>query len=172
MLQQYPQLRGDLVVSRYDQVGAAAYVFKDPQTQRFFRFREPEGFIAEQLDGATPVEEIRRRAERQFGATLPEQSLQTFLGTLQRLGLLEDEASGSGTAIPRRRIRGTLLYLRWKAFDPDRLFDDLAYRFRWLFTPAFVALSAALIFLAIAITAANYGVIGRASCRERVYARV
>ena len=161
MLLQYPQLRGDLIVSRYDQVGAGAYVFKDPRTQRFFRFREPEGFIAEQLDGATPVDEIRQRVERQFGATLPEKSLQAFLGTLQGLGLLESQAAGPHAAIPRSRIRGTLLYLRWKAFDPDRLFDDLAHRFRWLFTPAFVALSAALMLLAMGITAANYGAIGR-----------
>jgi multidrug resistance efflux pump len=155
------QLRSDLIVSRGDRAGASAYILKDPQSQRFFRFREAEGFIAGQLDGATPVEEIRERAEKQFGATLPESTLRTFLKNLQGLGLLESTAPGTTAAITRPRTQGSLLYLRWRAFDPDRLFDDLVGRFRWLFTPAFVAFSAALIIVAFGITAANYGAIGR-----------
>ncbi len=161
MRQDCPQLRRDLIIRRQDRAGSAGYVLKDPRSQRFFQFREPEGFIAERLDGATPLEDIRERTAQRFGAALSDATLRGFLNNLQGLGLLEDSASVPDRALSGSRIRGSLLYLRWKAFDPDRLFDDLARRFRWLFTPAFVALSAALIIVALGVTLANYGSVGR-----------
>ncbi len=51
-----PKLRSDLVISRQD----GAVVLKDPVTGRFFRFGDAEHFITSQLDGATPLDVVRR----------------------------------------------------------------------------------------------------------------
>ena len=57
------QLRNDLLVSRHGRADGSFFVIKDPATERYFRFGEAEHFIAQQLDGATPVETVRERVE-------------------------------------------------------------------------------------------------------------
>ncbi len=156
------KLRSDLVVSRQETTDGTAFVVKDPATGRFFRLKEPEHFIAQQLDGSTPFDVIRRRVEETFGAPLAQETLEQFIDTLRRMGLLEAEEAERGHLAQRRgRVRGSLLHLRFKAFDPNRLFDRLLSKVRFCFTPSFLAFSAALILLACGITVSNWGEIGR-----------
>src|SRR5438309_12129288 len=91
----YPRLRADLVVSRQETAGGVVFVLKDPEVGRFLRFKEPEYFIAQQLDGETPPEEIRRRGEERFGAPLAASTLEQFTNKLQTQGPLEND-TGSG----------------------------------------------------------------------------
>ena len=85
---------------------------KDPVTGRFFRFREAEHFLARQLDGATPIEDIRLMAEEQFGASLSQESIEQFIERLGRLGLLEPgECEVGHEPVRKGRVRGQLLYL-------------------------------------------------------------
>src|SRR6266704_6305118 len=90
-----PRLRRDLIISRQELPGGVVYVIKDPAVGRFVRFKEPEFFIAQQFDGLTPFEEIRRRGEEQFGASLSQSMLEQFAGKLQNLGFLD---TGTGAA--------------------------------------------------------------------------
>jgi putative peptide zinc metalloprotease protein len=154
--------RRDLVVSPHVTSTGTVFVVKDPATGRFFRLKEPEYFLAQQLDGVTPLADIRSRVEARFGAALPPETLAQFLATLGRLGLLEAErAAGGHMPPPRGRVRGSLLYLRLKVFDPDRLFTRLVRTVRCCFTPAFLAGSTGLIGLAGLIALANWGELGR-----------
>src|SRR5439155_23210326 len=95
MLTTYLRLRPDLIVSRQELPGGAVYVVKNPTIGRFVRFKEPEFFIAQQFDGATSLDEIRRRGEEQFGATLSQSTLEQFASKLHNLGFLD---SGDGAA--------------------------------------------------------------------------
>ncbi|MCI0371376.1 MAG: hypothetical protein L0214_08335, partial [candidate division NC10 bacterium] len=158
----HPKLRNDLLVSRQGTADGPVFVVKDPATGRFFRFREAEHFIAQQLDGSTPPEVIRQRVEDRFGAAVSPETLGQFIGKLRHLGLLEAEGAEPGPrAAPRGRVRGSLLYLRFPAFDPDRLFTRLLPLVRFCFTPSFLACSAALILFAIGITVVHWEEIGR-----------
>ncbi len=72
--------------------------------------------------------------------------------------------TSEGEALPinqpfnnHRRIRGNLLYLRFSAFDPDRLFDRLIKKIGFFFTPHFVIFSASLILFAVGVTILNWG---------------
>ena len=47
--------------------------------------------IADQLDGATPIEVVRQRAEEKFATTLSLDTLNQFIKTLEKGGLLESE---------------------------------------------------------------------------------
>jgi hypothetical protein len=153
----HPKLRTDLVVSRQATPEGPVFVLKDPAAGRFFRFREAEHFIAEQLDGRTPLEAIRQRVKDRVGAPVSLESLGQFIERLGRLGLLEaDGAESRPRAAPRGRVRGSLLYLRFPAFDPDRLFTRLLPLVRFCFTPWFLALSGALILLAAGITVVHW----------------
>jgi multidrug resistance efflux pump len=133
-----------------------AYVIKDPVSGAFFRFRDVEYFIASQLDGDTHLEVVRRRTEQQFDAALAAEALNLFIRNLEKGGLLETGEASKAPSADRRRIRGSLLYLRFRMFDPARLFDQLLGRLRFLFTPHFVAFSAALILLAAGVTLTSW----------------
>ena len=117
-----PKLRSDLVISRQD----GAVVLKDPVTGRFFRFGDAEHFITSQLDGATPLDVVRRRAGEAFGSVPEPGMLEGFVASLRRIGLLEADAAALDRPAARyRRTRGSPLYLRLSAFDPDSLLDRM-----------------------------------------------
>ncbi|PYM99907.1 MAG: hypothetical protein DME07_17980 [Candidatus Rokuibacteriota bacterium] len=153
-----PKLRSDLVISRQDD----AVVLKDPVTGRFFRFGDAEHFITSQLDGATPLDVVRRRAGEAFGSVPEPGMLEGFVASLRRIGLLEADAAALDRPTARyRRTRGSPLYLRLSAFDPDSLLDRMIGKVGFFFTPAFLVLSAAVIALGLGIALAEWSDITR-----------
>ena len=86
---------------------------------------------------------------------MSEATLATFVRTLDKSGLLESSRSHKSQPATRPRVRGNLLYLRFPLFDPDRLITHLERSVGFLFTPASLAIGAAVITLALLITAAN-----------------
>jgi putative peptide zinc metalloprotease protein len=162
MISENPKLRSDLVISQQETKAGTGFVVKDPATGRFFRLKEVEYFTARQLNGSTPLDALRESVEQKFGVTFTAETLEQFIQTLGRLGLLEKDGADSGLVADRpRTIRGSLLYLRFKAFDPDRLFNRLVTKLSFFFTPHFIVFSTAIILLAIGITATNWEEIGR-----------
>jgi len=95
-----PKLRNDLTFSEQRLAGEVITIVKDPLTDNFFRLGEAERFIADQLDGATPVEVVRQRAEEKFATTLPQDTLNQFIKTLEKGGLLENGSSRKKPAGP------------------------------------------------------------------------
>src|SRR5258708_37597372 len=100
MLTMYPRLRRDLIISRQEGGQGVVFVVKDARIGRFVRFKEPEYFIARQLDGATALEEIRRRGEQHFGGQLAARTIERFTAKLHTLGLLETEAEPEASVLP------------------------------------------------------------------------
>src|SRR4029453_17219110 len=98
-------------MSRQETREGVFFIVKDPQTRQFFRLREAEHFIAQQLDGATPLERVRHTVEQHFGAALAPETLTRFSDHLQRLGLLETDCTPRSAPAGPGRVRGTLLYL-------------------------------------------------------------
>jgi len=151
-----PRLRRDLTVSRLETANGGFLIIKHPVSGRFYRFKEAERFIAEQLDGETPLDVIRERTEAKFGASLGLDTLNAFVKNLDKIGLLETSKPGEKRDSGRpSRIRGNLLYLRLALLDPDRLFTRLVPHIRLLFTRRFLVLSAIPILVALALTLAN-----------------
>jgi putative peptide zinc metalloprotease protein len=142
-----PKLRQDLVVSRMETPEGPRFVLKDPLTRRYFRLREVEFSIARRLDGRTPTDELAPAMAAELDVELDASSLEAFVAQLRRQGLLYDP---SAPAPPREGfVRGTPLYLRFRAFDPDRLLDWLIGRVRFFFTPYFVVGSAVMLTWAV-----------------------
>lgn len=151
------KLRSDLVFSRQGGPEAGGVVVKNPASGRFFRLGELEGFIAQQLDGTTSLEDLQRRVQEKFGSDISTTALERFVGWLRERGLIaEEQATAGASSLAGRRVAGNLFYLRFKAFDPDRLLSWLASGLGFLFTPAFVATSAAFILVAVCITIGNW----------------
>jgi len=155
MVSAIPKLRSDLIVCRQQTATGISFVIKDPLSANFFRFGETEHFIARQLDGETPLELIRERTEKYFDAALSSATLNAFINSLEKGGLIETERTAARRK-STKRITGNPLYLRFRIFDPDRLFNRLAPRFRFLFTPTFTFVSGAFILLAVITTFTNW----------------
>src|SRR5712692_5642452 len=161
MTRQQVRLRRDLIVSEQETPAGTVFVVKDAVRSRFFRLREPEFRLAEQLDGATPLETARRNVEARFAATISRETFEQFVAKLAHLGLLEGETTEPrGATASRRWVRGNLLYLRLAAFDPDRFLERLADRVGFFFTPHFLTVSAGLVLFAFGITVAHWHEVG------------
>src|SRR5215472_8418902 len=148
-----PRLRHDLAVSRQTTPQGPVFVIKDPVRRQFYRFREIEHFISGQLDGATSLEQVRARTEERFGASLEPEVLTGFVKRLDSAGLLAGSKRGER---PDSRLSGSLLYLRFRAFDPDRLFNFLIGKIGFFFTPYFMAASALSICAAVCIAVSGW----------------
>src|SRR5882724_633167 len=106
-------LRPDLIVSQQELPDGPVFIIKDPAVGRFVRLKETEYFIAQQFDGLTGLEEIRRRSEEQLGASLSLATLEQFASKLQNLGLLVPANGQTGLAAapsPTARVGGNVLY--------------------------------------------------------------
>ena len=111
-----PKLRSDLRQSRQETAEGAAFVLNDPVTGRYFRFREAEQFIAQQLDGTTPLEVVGQRAEAHLGQPCPTDELKGFVDRLQRFGLLGSQTEARQSPwTASGQVHGDLFYLRLKA---------------------------------------------------------
>lgn len=153
-----PKLRSDLIISRQIISDQPVYVVKEPVSERFFRFREIEGYILNHLDGKMDVGELRKKVEAEFNAALPRSTLDGFIAKLAKLNLLAATAEVTAPAVQPRmgKVRGDVFYLRFKAFNPDALLSRLVRRLRFLFTPSFVVLSSLTILGAASLTAFNW----------------
>lgn len=145
-----PKLRADLTIRPQETKSGKVFIVKDAVSGRFFRFGEAEGFILRQLDGETSLDVIRRRAREELGGEVEPEVLIAFIKELRSGGILVDENGSSQDNRSRnRRIRGNILFLRFKIFDPTWAFDHLSNFVRFCFTPYFIIFSAILILLAM-----------------------
>jgi len=156
MISSPPKFRSDLKISRQDTDRGTFFIVKNPVSNSFFRLRETEQFIAHQFDGKTSLEQIRKRTEEKFEASLSPEVLDAFIKNLEKSGLLEIEEAGEKRA-KNKRLAGSILYLRYKFLDPARLFDRLIGVVRFCFTPWFVVFSALTILTAAATLIGSWG---------------
>ena len=103
MISILPKLRSDLHRREHITPRGNVLVIKDPLSGQFFRLQQAERFIADQLDGATPLNVLHTRVEKEFGASLAPEKLAAFIKTLDRNGLLETQTNGHK---PRPEPRG------------------------------------------------------------------
>lgn len=144
-------LSSRLVVRPTDMPGR--HVIKDRETNAFFHVGDQECFLLTAMDGQTDGPTLRGRFEERFGEPLSVEDLDGFieLGLKQRLL----ESSQAPSASRRRGPRQTPLYFRLNLLNPDRLFDWLAPKIAFVWTPAFVLATLILIAIAGAILATD-----------------
>lgn len=154
-----PRRRPELVVRPVGAEGRC--VVKNPRTGEYFQLGPQEAFLLERLDGRNSADDIRQSFERQFHEPLPPEDFDQFLALArhQRLVQTETDEPPAVAAAPQPTVSAppqtatapaessaswqSLLYWRRRLFDPDRLFNRLEPLLRWIWTPMFLALSAA-----------------------------
>jgi putative peptide zinc metalloprotease protein len=156
-----PRRRSDLLVRPLGESGDC--VVKDQRSGEYFNLGPQEAFLLERLDGEQTAQAICESFAEKFGQPLTEAELGEFLELARSLGFLEivgvpgrllerpitaPPAEPAPAPAPRKKARQSILYCRFSVFDPDRLFDWLEPKIRFIWTRGFFVVSVAAIVLA------------------------
>ncbi|HEV8603805.1 MAG TPA: efflux RND transporter periplasmic adaptor subunit [Tepidisphaeraceae bacterium] len=147
-------------------------VVKDLGSGDYYNLGPQESFLLERLDGEQTAQSICESFKKRFGQPLSESELQDFLELARSLGFLE-AAGVPGTILdrpitaplsalappptpkPQRKKRQSILYWRISVFDPDRFFNWLEPKIRFIWTRTFLLLSGATILAGGFVLVAN-----------------
>ncbi len=127
----FAQLRSDLIIVRSLVDNAPLYTVKDAITGGYFRLREPEYWLIQQLDGHQTPEQIALAFAAKFGLAITSEEVSQFTNQLERLFFLEGGRSEQELARRARRMGGRrsvlnrVLYIKVTSFAPGRLLERL-----------------------------------------------
>ena len=139
-----PKLREDLKISAQQVAGKASYVIKDPDTASYNRYGPTEYELLTLCDGTRTAAEVAEEMNaRHPDSSLDESSVLDFLDTVEsnlwvrtvgekNLAMLErirDERKG--------RTESSLLYIQFKAWNPDKTLAWLDPYLGWIYTRSF-----------------------------------
>jgi len=158
-----PARREELLLTPLGEDGR--HVVKDPVSGEYFHLGASEIFLLKNLNGRQTPQAVCAAFEEQFDEPLDSDELAEFIELARSRGFLRpaenasrDEHPSAAAVQPmpaRRRFRQSILYWRISLFNPDRLFDWLVPKLMFLWTRAFLAVSAVSIVVAAAVTWAN-----------------
>ena len=159
-----PKFRSDLRISKQNVAGEISYVIKIEETNSYRRYGEFEYELLSACDGTrTPAELAAYMTSQHPDQPLDEAEVLEFLDGIEpemwersvgekNLAILErlrDERKG-------RLDQSSVLYLTFKAWDPDKTLARLDPWLSWLYTRGFVVFSAALFVITIAILSRDW----------------
>jgi putative peptide zinc metalloprotease protein len=162
------RLRPNLAVTAQNEGGQTWYVVKDPVTLAYFRMDEGQRFVAERLDGAHTLEDVRTAYEEAFRpARLPLEELEAFAAQLLDAGLAEvDSPLAAGLLCERARKHRrevllsrllNVLYIKVPLCDPDAALGRLAAWVRPLCGPAGLLGGLGAVLAAAALVVTHWG---------------
>ena len=144
---------------------AGEFVVKDPTSGAYFHLGPQESLLLRALDGRDDADTVCRRFEKQFGQPLTRQDLDDFIELADSMNLLvRDPVAariiGGGSTSPEKsrpaaKSEQSILFWRKSVFDPDRLFNWLEPRIRFVWTRSFVVISALAMLAAFGISWVN-----------------
>ncbi len=163
MPEKFLKFRTDLIITSQKFEGETFYVLKDPLSHKFFRIKEWEYFITQNLDGKTSPDEVSNRFQERFNLGLSLESLNQFIGRIDQLGFLEKEGTEreeERVSLRAKKEKNTfrrILFLKLKAFDPDAFITKLFNKTKFVFTKPFLIFMGLIILLASLIAISSWG---------------
>ena len=147
-----PKLRSDLRISEQTVAGEKSYVIKNYETNSYNRYGEFEYQLLTLCDGTrTPAEISAALSERDPESPLAESEVLEFLDTIEPA--MWERSLGERNLAVLERIRderkgridqSSVLYMSFKAWDPNKTLARIDPYLSWLFTPGFVIFSVML----------------------------
>ena len=163
------RMRSDLTAKQQIYQGRSYWVVKEPLGLKYFRFQEEEFAILKMLDGASSLDDIKKKFERNFSPQkITYQELQDFIGMLHRSGLVVSSEIGQGAQLRKRGVErrrkerfaqlSNVLAIRYKGIDPERILSRLYPYVAWFFSPVCFALCLLLGFSALTLITVQFDV--------------
>ena len=159
--------RGDLRTVLLQFEGRPVWGIKDPITLAYYELSDEAYFVLGQLDGRATMSGVCHAFHERFRPrTLSEDELRNFLSQLLSQNLVLAELPGHGPRLVakarvlqsrRRWMKLTsLLAMRFRGFDPDRLLGWMLSGLGWLFTPCAMLAGLTLIVSAILLVIVEF----------------
>lgn len=155
------KIRSDLIAVPSEVDGAVVYNIKDPITGSYFRLRQPEYWLINQLDGTTSYDVIAQRFIEKYNSQITADAIGKFVGLLGKLFFLDDgraEQATSRASYNAARGEGKLsrlFFIKMKAFAPGRFLDGLTRVYRPFHNWIGLAMAAALVAVGLGLLVAN-----------------
>jgi putative peptide zinc metalloprotease protein len=164
-----PKFRSDLRISEQTFAGEQSFVVKISETSSYNRFGATEYELLTLCDGTrTRTEVAAAWNENHPDAALSEGEIAEFLDGVE--SEVWEQSAGEKNLAVLERIRderksridqSSMLYISFKAWDPNRTLAKMDPYLGWMFTPGFVIFSAALFITAAYLIAGDWSQIQR-----------
>ena len=164
-----PKLRSDLRISEQTVAGETSYVIKNPETVTYNRYGAFEYELLTLFDGTrTPAEVAQRMTELHPDRPVQESDVLEFLDGMEPA--MWEQTLGEKNLAVLERIRqerktrvdqSKLLYITFKAIDPDKLLGKMDRYLGWIYTRGFVFFSLGLFVLTLVLLAGDYARVQR-----------
>lgn len=161
-MSKHARIRDNLVYVESEIDGERLFTIKDPITGAYFRVREPERWLMQQLDGESSAEEIAARFRDKFGFNMAADQVEGFIAHLGKLLFLDDNRSekeiyrASRKSARPESLFDHLMFIRFRVFKPGRFLDFLTGYYRFFHRPFWFGIEAAIILAGIVLTLANH----------------
>jgi putative peptide zinc metalloprotease protein len=159
-----PKLRSDLRISEQTVNGEKSYVIKNHETNSYNRYGEFEYQLLQLCDGTrTPAEISEALAEQGPDSAIAESEVLEFLDSIEPA--MWERSLGEKNLAVLERIRderkgrveqSSMLYIAFKAWDPNKTLDRLDPILSWMFTAQFVLFSILLFITAMYFVAGDW----------------
>jgi putative peptide zinc metalloprotease protein len=148
-----PQIAADVEVTEQRDGERPAFIIGSASVGRYIILRETEKKVLSLIGTALTPVALCDQFQRQHGAALPLATLTKFLTKLDEVGILAGERA-QGYGLPDQA--GQQFYLRFKLFNPDRLFTRLVPALRWVWTTEFFVFTILLMFSLLFFSLLNW----------------
>lgn len=159
-----PKLRSDLRISEQTVAGEKSCVVKIPETNSYNRYGATEFELLGLCDGTrTPAEVTGEMNRRHPDETLDESEVLDFLDSVDTE--MWERTIGEKNLAVLQRIRderkgrvdqSSVLYISFKAWDPNKLLAKIDPYLSWMFTPQFVFASSLLFIICIYLVVGDW----------------
>jgi putative peptide zinc metalloprotease protein len=159
-----PKLRTDLRISEQVIAGETSYVVKNFETNSYNRYGATEYGVLELCDGSRTALEISDAlTERHPDSPLSEAEVLEFLDSIEPA--MWERSVGEKNLAVLERIRderkgrvdqSSVLYMSFKAWDPDKTLAKMDPYLSWMFTSGFVVFSIGIFIVACYLLASDW----------------
>lgn len=159
-----PKLRTDLRISEQTVAGETSYVIKVEETSSYNRYGATEYELLTLCDGTrTPPEIAEAMTELHPESPLDESEVREFVDSIEPA--MWERSLGEKNLAVLERIRderkgrvdqSSVLYISFKAWDPNKTLAKLDVYLGWMFTTWFVVFSTALFIVAGSLMASDW----------------
>src|SRR6202040_599227 len=164
-----PKLRSDLRISEQTVNGEKSYVIKNHETNSYNRYGEFEYQLLMLCDGTrTPAEISEALSEQDPDSAIAESEVLEFLDSIEPA--MWERSLGEKNLAVLERIRderksrldqSSVLYISFKAWDPDKTLTRIDPYLGWMFTRGFVLFSLVLFITVGYLLAADWSRVQR-----------
>jgi multidrug resistance efflux pump len=145
-----PQIAADVEIAEQRDGRRQSFIAGSASVGRYIILRETEYKVFNLIDGSRTLREVCEEFKSSYGAGLGLTTLVKFLNKLDQYGVLASERTQE-TAPPVQQL-SQAVYLRFKLFNPDRLFSRLVPPLRWIWTTEFFVATIVLMIATLLVT--------------------